>query len=67
MGAIEAAENFGPRIYAEAVRRGPRQARKVIVLDHGARWFWGIAPPDFPFAILIVDLYHAREHLERVK
>ncbi len=28
VGAIETAEEFGPRIYAEAVRRGLRQAHK---------------------------------------
>ena len=63
VGAIETAENFGPRLYAEAVRRGLRQAQKVIVLGDGAPWVWGVAALYFPFAIQIVDLYHAREHL----
>ena len=63
VGAIETAESFGPRLYAEAVRRGLRQAQKVIVLGDGAPWVWGIATLYFPFAIQIVDLYHAREHL----
>ena len=36
VGAIETAEAFGPRIHAEAVRRGLRQARKVVVLGDGA-------------------------------
>ena len=63
VGAIETAEAFGPRIHAEAVRRGLRQARKVVVLGDGAPWIWGIAAQYFPWAIEIVDLYHAREHL----
>jgi len=63
VGAIETAEAFGSRIYAEAVRRGLRQARKVVVLGDGAPWIWGIAAQYFPWAIEIVDLYHAREHL----
>lgn len=63
VGAIQTAEEFGPRIYAEAVRRGLRQAQKVIVLGDGAPWIWGIAAQYFPFATQIVDLYHAREHL----
>jgi len=63
VGAIETAEAFGPRIYAEAVRRGLRQARKVVVLGDGAPWIWGIAAQYFPWATEIVDLYHAREHL----
>jgi len=63
VGAIETAEEFGPRLYAEAVRRGLRQAQKVIVLGDGGVWIWGIATMYFPFATQIVDLYHAREHL----
>jgi hypothetical protein len=63
VGAIETAEAFGPRIYAEAVRRGLRQAKKVVVLGDGGPWIWGIVALYFPWATEIVDLYHAREHL----
>jgi len=63
VGAIEAAEPFGRRIYAEAVRRGMTRAAKVIVLGNGARWIWGLAEEHVPNAIHIVDLYHARQHL----
>ena len=66
VGAIERAEAFGRRIYAEAVRRGVRPAQKVVVLGDGAPWIWGIAAQYFPWAIEIVDLYHAREHLANV-
>lgn len=63
VGAIETAEAFGIRIYAEAIRRGVTRAAKVIVLGDGAHWIWGIAEEHFYGAIQIVDLYHAREHL----
>jgi hypothetical protein len=63
VGAIETAEAFGRRIYAEAARRGVQRAEQVIVLGDGAPWIWGIADEHFPGAIQIVDLYHAREHL----
>jgi hypothetical protein len=63
VGAIEIAEPFGWRIYAEAVRRGLRRAEQVIVIGDGAPWIWGIVEEHFPEAIQIVDLYHAREHL----
>jgi hypothetical protein len=63
VGAIETAADFGPRIHAGAVRRGLRQAQKVVVLGDGAPWIWGIAARYFPWAIEVVDLYHAREHL----
>ena len=62
VGAIEPAEAFGPRIHAEAVRRGLRQARKVVVRGDGGPWIWGIAAEYFPWATEIVDLYQAREH-----
>jgi hypothetical protein len=63
VGAIETAEEFGPRIYAEAVRRGLNRAGKVVVLGDGALWIRGIAEEHFPGAIQIVDLFHALEYL----
>jgi len=63
VGAIENAEEFGPRIYAEAARRGVEWAGKVVVLGDGAIWIWNLAEEHFYGAIQIVDLYHAREHL----
>ncbi len=62
VGAIETAESFGPRIYAETLRRGLRQAEKAIALADGAPWIWGLVAEYFPFATQIVDLYHARQH-----
>ena len=66
VGAIETAEQFGPRLHAEAVRRGLTRATTVIVLGDGAPWIWHRADEDFPGAVQIVDLYHAREHLAAV-
>jgi hypothetical protein len=63
VGAIEPAEAFGGRLYAEAVRRGVQRAAHVIVLGDGAVWIWGLAEEHFPGATQIVDLYHAREHV----
>lgn len=63
VGAIETAEEFGQRIFAEAIRRGCRRAEKMIVLGDGAVWIWNLADEHFPGAVQIVDLYHAREHL----
>lgn len=62
-GAIENAERFGQRIYAEAVRRGLFEAKHVVVLGDGAPWIKNLAQTHFPCATHIVDLYHAREHL----
>ena len=66
VGAIEPIEAFGPRLHAEAVRRGLQHATTVIVLGDGAPWIWNRADQDFPGAVQIVDLYHAREHVALV-
>jgi hypothetical protein len=62
-GAIETAELFGPRLYAEAWERGWDRAKKKVVLGDGAEWIWNIANQHFAGAIQIVDIWHAREHL----
>jgi len=62
-GAIETADVFGGRIYAEAVRRGLFKAKRVVILSDGAEWIKNIVQTHFPGAIHIIDLYHAREHL----
>lgn len=61
-GAIETAEEFSLRIYAEAKRRGIDRAEEVCVIGDGAPWIWNIADEQFHNATQIVDIYHAREH-----
>jgi hypothetical protein len=63
VGAVETTEKFGRRIYAEAVRRGTRDAKEVVLIGDAATWIWNVAAKHFPGAIQIVDLYHALEHL----
>lgn len=63
VGAIETAEEFGWRLYGEALRRCLNRASKVIIIGDGASWIWNLAQQHFPGAVQIVDLYHAREHL----
>ena len=62
-GAIETASEFSRRIYTEAHQRGWNRAQKKVVMGDGADWIWNIAAEQFPGAIEIVDLYHARQHL----
>jgi len=62
-GAIENADEFGRRIYTEAIERGWDRAKKKVVIGDGAEWIWNTAALHFPGAIEIVDLYHARQHL----
>lgn len=63
VGKIEGVEEFGGRLYAEAVRRGLNRAGKVVMLGDGAPWVWNLADLHFPGAVQIVDFYHAAEHL----
>ena len=62
-GAIETAEAFGKRIYVEAWKRGWGRAQTKVVIADGAEWIWNQAEQQFPGAVQIVDLYHARQHL----
>ena len=65
-GAIETAEEFGKRIYREAWKRGWNRAKKKVVIGDGAEWIWNLVAEQFPDAMQIVDLYHARQHLWEV-
>jgi len=65
-GAIETAEEFGKRIYREALSRGWSYAKKKVVIGDSAEWIWNVVADHFPEAIPIVDLYHARQHLWEV-
>ena len=62
-GAIETAEEFGKRLYAEACDRGWSRAKKKVIMGDRAEWIWNLADLHFPGALQIVDLFHAREHL----
>lgn len=72
------AEAFGPRLLAEAARRGAlevvswegtatqpglAQLREVVVLGDGASWIWRLAGEHFGERTEIVDFYHASEHI----
>ena len=54
---------FAQRVYREAIRRGFDTAAQRVVIGDGAAWIWNIAAEQFPGAIEIVDIYHAKQHL----
>jgi hypothetical protein len=79
--AREGPDRFGPRLVAEAARRGALEIvgwdgpirgrglarlRQVIVLGDGARWIWDLAAEQFGDRVEIVDYYHASQHLWEV-
>lgn len=63
VSSFACAKEFGPLIRAEALRRGMALAKVVVLLGDGAAWIWELARTCFPFAVQIVDFYHALEHL----
>jgi Uncharacterised protein family (UPF0236) len=60
------AQDFGPLLYQLAQKSGLQRCEQVIVLGDGAAWIRRIVTEQFPQAIHIVDLYHAREHVWKV-
>jgi Uncharacterised protein family (UPF0236) len=78
VAARQSADEFGPRLLAEAARRGAleivgwegpitsyplAQLRSVVVLGDGAHWIWELAADHFGERIEIVDFYHATQHV----
>ena len=63
IATFEPAAVFGGMVKAEGIRRGADHVRQLTILGDGAAWIWGIAADKFPEATQIVDLFHAREHL----
>lgn len=71
-------DEFGPRLLAEAARRGALEVvgwkgevtgkglaelRKVVLVGDGAVWIWNLAAEHFGERIEIVDYYHVSEHV----
>jgi hypothetical protein len=79
VAARDTAAQWGPRLAAEAARRGALEIvrweggvvgrglavlREVTVLGDGARWIWDQAAEQFGARVEIVDVFHAAEHLQ---
>ena len=54
---------FAQRVDREARRRGFYHAERQVILGDGARWIWAIADEQFPEAVQIVDIFHAKERV----
>ena len=64
VAGFEVAADFGLKVRQEALSRGMARAKTVVYLGDGAHWIWELARVNFPFAIMILDLFHALEHLQ---
>lgn len=60
------AQTLGLRLRREAQLRGIAQAQRVAFLGDGASWVWKLAEQNFPQAVMILDFYHACEHVHRL-
>ena len=63
IGSFEGAAAFGLLLRQEAQRRGAAKATQIIFIGDGAAWIWELARINFPGAILILDFYHALQHV----
>lgn len=60
---FEDARQFVGFVWSLACRCGLEQAKEVVLLGDGARWIWDHVGGLLKEATLIVDWYHAAEHL----
>jgi hypothetical protein len=60
---FEEVRDFVGFVWALAGRCGLEQAKEVVLLGEGARWIWDHVGGLLKEATLIVDWYHAAEHL----
>jgi len=63
LGTFEPATQFGLLLRQEAQRRGMARATKIIFIADGAAWVWELARVNFSGAVLILDFYHALQHV----
>jgi hypothetical protein len=56
-------QEFGQQLRQLALSQGLSQATQVVFLGDGAAWVWEQARVCFPMAKLILDFYHAAEHV----
>lgn len=56
-------DGLSKKLYAEALRRGLKQAKEVFIVADGGIWIWNLAKERFPHATGVLDFYHASQHL----
>jgi len=59
-------EDFGRMARREFDRRFPLVPDKTIFLTDGGKWLRSVHDNFFPFATMILDIYHALEHLREI-
>lgn len=55
--------DLAEKLYAEALRRGLKQAAEVFIVADGGIWIWNLKGCKFHNATGVLDFYHASQHL----
>ena len=63
---IAEAENFGKLLWATGCTVNADLSPELVFLGDGAVWIWNLVDKYYPFAVQIVDWFHAEEYLENV-
>jgi hypothetical protein len=58
------AEGFGKLLWATGCLVNADLSPELIFLGDGALWIWNLVARYYPYAVQIVDWFHAEEHLE---
>lgn len=66
VATIDRKDSFAKRLRQEFDRRFTAAPAVTLFIGDGAAWLWSIRRTHFPFAVEILDFYHAAEHLEAV-
>jgi hypothetical protein len=59
--------DFAARVQREASRRGFTETPRQVALGDGSTWIWNTTTELFPRAKQILDRYHAKDNLSKVK
>jgi len=66
VATIERKDAFAGQLRGEFDRRFTTKPNVTLFIGDGASWLWSIRRTHFPFAVEILDFYHATEHLEPI-
>lgn len=66
VATIDRKDSFASRLRKEFDRRFIAPPKITLFIGDGAPWLWSICRTHFPFAVEILDFYHAAEHIEPI-
>lgn len=59
-------EDFGRMLRREFDRRFPKTPKRTVFLTDGGKWLRSVHDVFFPFATMVLDVFHALEHLKEI-